>query len=194
MTAEAQQTGMKTLILFGSPRKKGNTASLLDVLCRELRGEYMVVDAYRCGISPCVDCRFCRENPGCSIDDEMRQVYDYIRECDSVVVASPIYFSELTGKLLDVGSRMQTYFCATVLRGEAHTARPKRGGVILCGRGTGSVTKPYDTARRIMHYMNCDDVYPVVSSHSTDARPAGEDTEALAAVRGLAAWLNREDT
>ena len=27
---------------------------------------------------------------------------------DNILIASPIYFSELTGKLLDVGSRLQT--------------------------------------------------------------------------------------
>ena len=183
---------MKTLILFGSPRPKGNTAALLEALGRELRGEVKTVDAYRCGIGPCVDCRFCRKNPGCSVDDGMGEIYDFIRACDNVVIASPIYFSELTGRLLDVGSRLQTYFCATVLRGEAHPARPKRGGVILTGGGTGSVTKPYETAKRLMHYMNCDEVFPVVCSHSTDQRPAAQDAQALSEVRGLAAWLNRE--
>ena len=185
---------MKTLVLFGSPRPRGNTAALLDILLGELRGEVKVVDAYRCGISPCVDCRRCRESAGCSIDDGMQEVYDWIGECDNVVIASPIYFSELTGRVLDVGSRLQTYFCATVLRGEAHTAKPKRGGVILTGGGTGSAVKPYDTAKRLMHYMNCDDVYPLVSSHSTDTRPADRDPEALDGLHRLAAWLNREDT
>ena len=183
---------MKTLIFFGSPRKGGNTAALLDILCRELRGDYKLVDAYRADISPCIDCRVCRKEPGCAIDDGMREIYEYIEECDNVVIASPIYFSELTGKLLDVGSRLQTYFCSTVLRGEAAPGKPKRGGVILCGGGTGSVEKACSTAQRLMHYMNCDDVYPVVSSHSTDSRPAVEDSQALAALAGLIGFLNQE--
>lgn len=184
---------MKTLILFGSPRKKGNTAALLELLCRDLKGETMVVDAYRADISPCIDCRACRKKKGCAIDDQMRDVYSYIDACDNVVVASPIYFSELTGKLLDVGSRLQTYFCATVLRGEAAPGKTKRGGVILCGGGTGSADKAYSTAKRLLHYMNCDDVFPMVSSHLTDARPAAEDIEALASLEGLVKYLNRED-
>ena len=183
---------MKTLIFFGSPRKGGNTAALLDILCRELRGDYKLVDAYRADISPCIDCRVCRKEPGCAIDDGMREIYEYIEECDNVVIASPIYFSELTGKLLDVGSRLQTYFCSTVLRGEAAPGKPKRGGVILCGGGTGSVEKACSTAQRLLHYMNCDDVYPVVSSHSTDSRPAAEDETALAALAGLIGFLNQE--
>lgn len=184
---------MKTLIFFGSPRRGGNTAALLELLCRDLKGEVKLVDAYRADISPCIDCRVCRKEPGCAIDDGMREIYESIEECDNVVIASPIYFSELTGKLLDVGSRLQTYFCSTVLRGEELPGKPKRGGVILCGGGTGSVDKAYSTALRLMHYMNCGDVYPVVSSHSTDSRPAAEDEGALAALAGLAKYLNREE-
>ena len=184
---------MKTLILFGSPRRGGNTAALLELLCRELRGDYMLVDAYRADVSPCIDCRVCRKKPGCAIDDGMREIYACIEECDNAVIASPIYFSELTGKLLDVGSRLQTYFCSTVLRGEAAPGKPKRGGVILCGGGTGSADKAFSTAKRLLHYLTCDEVYPAVVSHSTDERPASEDPDALAALAGLIGYLNREE-
>ena len=93
---------MKTLIFMGSPRLHGDTAGLLELLTRKLGGEWKIVDAYRARISPCIDCRYCRQHPGCSIQDEMQEVYKYIEDCDNIVIASPIYFSELTGKLLDV--------------------------------------------------------------------------------------------
>lgn len=96
---------IKTLIINGSPRINGDTASLLDVVKENIEGEYRVVDVYRCAISPCLDCRFCWKNNGCAINDEMQEIYDYIQICDNILIASPIYFSELTGRLLDVGSR-----------------------------------------------------------------------------------------
>ncbi len=49
----------------------------------------MVVDSYNCNIRPYIDCRYCWENVGCSIKDEMQEVYDYIKECDNVLIASP---------------------------------------------------------------------------------------------------------
>ena len=104
---------MKTLIFNGSPRKNGNTMALIEMITRNLQGEYRIVNTYNCNISPCVDCRYCWEQDDCSIDDEMQEIYAYIQKCDNIVIASPIYFSELTGKLLDVGSRLQRYFCAT---------------------------------------------------------------------------------
>lgn len=37
---------MKTLILNGSPRKNGDTVSLLKILMPKLKGEIKVVDTY----------------------------------------------------------------------------------------------------------------------------------------------------
>ena len=101
---------MKTLIINGSPRVNGDTNSLINIVKERIGGEYKIVDAYRCNISPCLDCRFCWENSGCAIQDEMQEVYDYIQDCDNILIASPIYFSELTGKLLDVGAGCRLIF------------------------------------------------------------------------------------
>ena len=62
---------LKTLIINGSPRINGDTASLLDVLKENIDGEYRVIDAYRCSISPCLDCRFCWENNGYDSTDDI---------------------------------------------------------------------------------------------------------------------------
>ena len=80
---------MKTLILNGSPRVNGDTASLIRTVTEGLLGEHKVLDTYRCDISPCVDCRYCREHPGCAIQDEMQEIYDYIQQCDNILIASP---------------------------------------------------------------------------------------------------------
>lgn len=48
----AEEIIMKTLILNGSPRKNGDTASLIEKITEKIVGEYRIVDAYRCNISP----------------------------------------------------------------------------------------------------------------------------------------------
>ena len=53
---------MKTLILNGSPRINGDTSSLINKITEKITGEYRIVDAYRCNISPCPDCRYCWKN------------------------------------------------------------------------------------------------------------------------------------
>lgn len=181
---------LKTLIFNGSPRVAGDTASLIKRLTESLEGEYRIVAAYRSEISPCVDCRYCWKKPGCAIQDEMQDIYSYIQDCNNIVIASPIYFSELTGRLLDLGSRLQTYYCGKRYRKEEINISPKKGAVILVGGGSGSIDKPYETARTLMHHMNCYNIHEVVCSHNTDVVPAAQDQQALEGIQRIARFLN----
>lgn len=183
---------MKTLILNGSPRPKGDTASLIEVVTNQIQGEYKIVNAYRSDISPCVDCRYCWKHEGCAIEDEMQEVYDYLRDCDNVLIASPIYFSELTGKLLDLASRLQTYFSARIIRKEKPDIKEKKGAVILAGGGSGGVNKAYETAVMLLHEMNCCDIHEVVSCSHTDKVPGIEDLAALEGVQSIIRFFGGE--
>lgn len=181
---------MKTLIFNGSPRKNGDTVSLINKLIESLKGEYRVVNAYDCNIKPCNDCRFCWNNKGCCINDGMQEVYEYITECDNILIASPIYISELTGPLLSVGSRLQTYFCAKFFRKERPIEKEKKGAVILVGGGDGNFETPYQTACFLLRKMNSIDVFPLVLSHNTNLIPAANDELALSGVRNIADFFN----
>ena len=180
----------KTLVFNGSPRKQGDTAALIRVLTEGLAGEYRVVDCYRADISPCVDCRSCRREKRCVLEDGMQEIYKYIETCDNVVIASPIYYAELTGKLLDVASRFQIYYSARFFRREDPGIRPKKGGVILAGGGDGDPKRPYATAKILLRQLNAKEIYPLVCSHGTNTLPAGEDEEAVRGVKALAEYLN----
>ena len=182
---------MKTLIFNGSPRQNGNTSSLIKKAAEKIVGEYRIAEAYRCNISPCIDCRYCWKNSGCSIDDEMQEIYGYIEECDNILIASPVYFSELTGKLLDVGSRLQTYYCARAFRKEEPVIKPKKGAVILVGGGDGNIDTAYRTARILLRQMNCHDIHDLVYSHNTNEKPAIEDENALLGLNSILEFFTR---
>ncbi len=166
---------MKTLIFNGSPRKNGDTVALLKEFTEKLEGEYRVVDAYYCNIAPCTDCRYCKTNAGCSKEDEMQQVYEYIQECDNILIASPIYFSELTGQLLAVMSRLQTYWCARFFRKEIPIIKKKKGGIILVGGGDGSMSKATDTAESLFHKMNAVSVGTAYSHNTEHISPIADE-------------------
>lgn len=184
---------MKTLIFNGSPRKKGDTIALLNEFTNHLEGEYKIVNAYDSDIQPCMDCRYCMEESGCCLNDEMQEVYEYIQECDNILIASPLYFSELTGQLLAITSRLQTYFCARFFRNESPIKRRKNGGVIIVGGGDGSIERAYDTACVLLHHMNADNVAPVVYSHDTNNKSAKDDKVAIRNTAKLAKLFNKKD-
>ncbi len=182
---------MQTLIFNGSPRPSGDTASLIRLLTTTLDGEYKIISAYYANISPCIDCRYCCTHQNCAIQDEMQEVYSYIEACDNVVIASPIYFSELTGKLLDIGSRLQRYFNSRFFQKITPEIKPKRGAVILTGGGDGNMTKPYETACTLLHHMNCQTIHPPVICHNTNTRPAIKDESCVNGITQISNFLNK---
>jgi multimeric flavodoxin WrbA len=183
---------MKTLIFNGSPRKNGNTAQLVNELCRQLDGEYKIISAYYCSVKPCIDCRYCWKNSGCAVKDEMQEIYAYIQECDNIVIASPTYFSELSGQLLAVLSRLQTYWCAKYLRKEEPIPKKKKGGIIVVRGGVGPLKKPEETAKVLLADMNAKAV-DIIYSDNSDEVPATEKAEVMEGIRNLAEALNKND-
>ncbi len=123
---------MKTLILNGSPRPQGDTVALIQAFREGLKGEIWQIDAYRMNVSPCVDCRACMRGGGCRIQDDMEQIYQAAAEADVLAIASPLYFSTLTGPLLSLCSRFQALYAAR-RRGIVLPGPEKAGVALLVG-------------------------------------------------------------
>lgn len=181
---------MKTLILNGSPHPNGDTAALLSALKSRLSGEIIQIDCYRADIAPCVDCRWCAAHSGCAVRDDMQALYPVIETCDSVVVATPVYFSLPTPPLLSVCSRLQTYFCQSFFRHAPVEIRPKRGGILLAGGGSGSAAPAEAAAKRLLRAVKCTEIGPTAASLATDRLRARDDSAALEAAKRLADFLN----
>ena len=182
---------MKTLIVNGSPRKNGDTAALIKALTQHLHGEVWEASAHYDNISPCVDCRMCWQNPGCAIDDDMQEVYRYLQDCDNVVLASPIWFSALSGPMMNMASRLQTYFAAGHFRGESSGLTPKRGVLLLAGAEPGTEKPAMATAHTVLKLMNALPCVATVTSMRTDQTPAAEDKVAMAEAKAAAELLNK---
>lgn len=182
---------MKTLILNGSPHTNGDTAQLLAQCTAVLEGEVRIIQAYTANIAPCVDCRACRQQIGCIVEDDMQEIYKELESCDNVILATPVYFSQPTGKLLDVCSRLQMLFCARFFLHKRLLQKPKRGGMIVVGGGNGSVTPACQTLSVLLREMGCTEQFPPVISHNTDTLPAIKDALACEKARALGAYCNR---
>lgn len=93
----------KILILLGSPRKNGNSAALAEKVRQgALENGAIVETVYLNGmkIKPCQGCQQCQKNgaDGCTIKDDMNLLYPLIRESKSIVIASPIYWFNLSAQ------------------------------------------------------------------------------------------------
>jgi len=181
---------MKTLIFNGSPKKNGDTERLIHELTVHLNGEIKIVSCYD-DITPCKDCRYCWQNIGCSINDEMQIVYDYIQDCDTIVFASPIWFSSLSGPLLNLTSRIQSIWATSQFQNKTVLDKEKSGVIILVGAQIETADIPDKTAQGIMNHLNVN--RPSISriySLDTNNLPASKDKVALKKCREVAENLN----
>ncbi len=181
---------MKTLILNGSTRRNGDTDALINEFCNNILGEVKVVSSHFDEISPCIDCRFCWGNDGCSLNDKMQEIYNYLEECDNIVIASPIWFSELSGPLLNVASRVQMYYASKRFRGIDKIFKKKNGVLMLAGAEKGTEEKASTTAHTIFKFLNALPCVSNVFSLDTDNVPAADDIYAIYKAGEAAKLLN----
>lgn len=94
----------RVVCLLGSPRPKGNSADMAGAVCRaaEQAGAEVTTFAlnqldYR-GCQGCLACK--REGAtGCVLDDGLTPVLAAVAACDALVLATPVYFGEVTAQL-----------------------------------------------------------------------------------------------
>jgi multimeric flavodoxin WrbA len=180
---------VRTLIINGSPRRKGDTSTLVTELKKHLQGDLIEVSAYYDKISPCIDCRACWKQKGCAIKDGMTKIYN--DDYDNIVIASPVHMSNLTSPLLGIASRLQAYYAAKYIQHDKIILRRKRAVLIIVGGGDSGVERAIDQAKMMFRQLNAelDDQNMVFSLH-TNHLPAGEDSEALKKIREIASRIN----
>ena len=102
------------LILNGSPRKNGTTQSLVNSFIEGGKSSgNEVIELYLNGmnIHGCLACESCQKNSGnCVQKDDMQLVYDAFEKCDALVLASPMYWGNITGQLKVVIDRLYAEF------------------------------------------------------------------------------------
>ena len=93
---------MKKVVAFiGSPRKNGNTSSVVGEIVGGAKEAGAVTKVYtlnEMNIKPCQSCFYCRGVEGCSIKDDMQSVYEDLKEADAIVIGSPIYFGQVNAQ------------------------------------------------------------------------------------------------
>lgn len=101
---------MKQIVIFnGSPRKDGNTATLLDTIARGARdmgAEVKYYTLFKMKFMACQSCFACRVKDDCIINDEVHEALQKVKEADAVVIGSPIYMMQMTGPVKNLYDRL----------------------------------------------------------------------------------------
>jgi multimeric flavodoxin WrbA len=98
---------MKIIALNGSPRKKWNTATLLQ---KALEGAVSqgaiteLIHLYDLNYKGCISCFACKTLGGksygkCVVQDDLASIFSRIEQADAILMGSPIYWGDISGEM-----------------------------------------------------------------------------------------------
>jgi multimeric flavodoxin WrbA len=100
---ENHMNSVMVLALHGSPRKNGNSSLLATHISMGAESVGAIVEdvfLHEMEISPCSSCQSCRkpDSSGCAIDDEMQAVYQKLIKANGWIIASPVYWFNMSAQ------------------------------------------------------------------------------------------------
>ena len=173
---------MKVLMLNGSPHADGNTYTAIAEMKKIFDAEGVETEIVHVGnkeVRGCVACMSCTKLGKCAFDDIVNEVAEKLRECDGMVIASPVYYASPNGTLISLLDRL---FYST-----GFDKRMKVGAAIAVAR-RGGCTASFDVLNKYFTISGM----PVVPSqywniaHGRMAGDAEQDIEGMQTMRTLA--------
>ena len=124
---------MKVIGISGSPRVGSNSEILLQHALEPFQENGWTVVKFLLSnrsVAPCDGCDCCSQTNQCVIEDDMGLLYEEYDTCDALIVASPVYYRNVTAQLKAVFDR-------SYATKDRQPLVHKVGGAIAVGRGTG---------------------------------------------------------
>lgn len=124
---------MKVLMINGSPRPSGNTATAFREMEKIFAQEGVEAETVQVGgkdIRSCIACGKCAQSGRCVFDDLVNETAPKLEACDGLVVGSPVYYASANATLVAFLTRLfySTHFDKTMKVG-ASVVAARRGGL-----------------------------------------------------------------
>jgi multimeric flavodoxin WrbA len=173
---------LKVLAINGSPRKNGNTATLLKEIGKiaKNRGDKVEqINLIDLDFSDCRECMGCKKGTECVTDDDMQGIYKKMQEADVILLGSPIFMDAETGLTKNMIDR--TFALLAPREDGTFETRLRKGKkafvVFTCGMNDGEIiyhkltTRYFDT---FVTMLGCKDFRSfIVPGASTEVNVLG---------------------
>jgi multimeric flavodoxin WrbA len=182
---------MKIVAVLGSPRPRGNSSTLahrfLDT-ARELGAETRIFPLNQMTFQGCQGCRTCKtKTDNCCLEDDLAEVLAAIKEADVLVLASPVYYGDLSGQMKCFIDRTYSY-----LDSDFSSRLPAgKKAVMILVQAQPDETMYADIFPRYERFLKWYGFDPVYLLRATGVRDLG-DIEPRTALLGRAAALAHE--
>lgn len=153
---------MKITTILGSPRKNGNTATVLRFFEEMIGNSHEVerINIARKNLKGCLGCEACQrvfDKPGCIQKDDFNEIIQTILNSEITVYASPVYVWDFSAQLKTLLDRQ---YCMTKLKNSSKMRFLMEGkqSVLLttCGGDAENNTDLIqEIFKRAMNYHHC---------------------------------------
>ena len=119
--AGRRKPNTKTVIALLGSKRKANTYGLLKQLERLLAAggaRLEIVPLYQYTIQDCLGCDGCVLRGGCGLRDDVPALMDKLAAADGLILASPVYLQQVSGKLKTFLDRTCRWYHRPVLAGK----------------------------------------------------------------------------
>ncbi len=110
---------MKVVCLLGSPRLKGNTATLAKRFCETAEKLGATIQTFalnKLNYKGCQGCMACKTKlDKCVLKDDLTEVLDSVREADALVLVTPVYYGDVTSQIKGFIDRTYSYLVSDYL-------------------------------------------------------------------------------
>lgn len=125
--------------IYGSPRRKGNTATLVKAAVAGARASGARVEEFflrDMRISPCLEIYGCKKTGKCVIKDDFQRIQDALLKADGLILGSPIFFYSVSAHTKALIDRHQSLWVKKYWLGgdiDPNRALPRKGLFISVG-------------------------------------------------------------
>ena len=172
----------KVLLINGSPKANGCTATALQEMIRVFEEEGLETELIQVGnrdIRGCVSCGGCSKTGKCVFQDTVNEIAPKFEAADGLVVGSPVYYGSPNGTVLALMDRL---FYST------HFSKQMKVGAAVVSARRGGNTASFDVLNKYFTISGM----PVASGtywnqvHGFTAEDVKKDLEGLQTMRNLA--------
>lgn len=132
----------KVAVVLGSPRNPGNSqtiAARIASVAEQAGAQVQTFDLYRMKFHGCIACMGCKTHADeCVLKDDLTLALRAMHEADVLIMASPVYFGEVTGELKRCIDRMYSLMPPDYLNGNPTRLSPGKKCVFVLTQGSPS--------------------------------------------------------
>lgn len=148
----------KIVILNGSPRRNGNTSALVQKFTEGAKSSGNTVTEFFLDKMDIHGCKGCfgghsSQDCPCVQKDDMSKIYPVVKECDVIVLATPLYYWNMSGQIRTAIDRL---FALEEGDGNLLRGHNRASALLMAteGNGFGDVLTYYDNLMKHLKWKN----------------------------------------